>query len=303
MKSNRIQLLGLAGLIGMSACVDLNEEIVAGVTAGYYETAAGLEDAVDAAYSGLNDHYAQERNMTMLEYGTDIWTKGADGSHKHWNDYTPQLQPSTSYAREQWDLSYRAINTANAVINRAASIESGISEELKAQRVAEARDEDRLRALERGAEVTGVDFCEAGLELCRRKAPRGTYVFGDATHGQDIIADFNASQSDWKVVLEQFPQAAYNDSVTAAALAGNLPDILDVDGPITLDEATLARIAVLDGIGIGFFMEADVREVARGVLAAGTRFCLDPQTVFERGVDGITHGPELRPAVEEPVVE
>lgn len=47
-----------------------------------------------------------------------------------------------------------------------------------------------------------------------------------------IIADFNASQSDWKVVLEQFPQAAYNDSVTAAALAGNLPDILDVDGPI-----------------------------------------------------------------------
>lgn len=47
-----------------------------------------------------------------------------------------------------------------------------------------------------------------------------------------IIADFNGSQSDWKVVLEQFPQAAYNDSVTAAALAGNLPDILDVDGPI-----------------------------------------------------------------------
>ena len=46
-----------------------------------------------------------------------------------------------------------------------------------------------------------------------------------------IIADFNASQSDWKVELQSFPQAAYNDSVTAAALAGNLPDILDVDGP------------------------------------------------------------------------
>lgn len=40
---------------------------------------------------------------------------------------------------------------------------------------------------------------------------------------------------------------------------------IDVDGPITLDEASLARIAVLDGIGIGFFMEADVR----GDLAAG----------------------------------
>lgn len=46
-----------------------------------------------------------------------------------------------------------------------------------------------------------------------------------------IVSDFNASQSDWAVSLESFPQGAYNDSVTAGALAGNLPDILDVDGP------------------------------------------------------------------------
>lgn len=46
-----------------------------------------------------------------------------------------------------------------------------------------------------------------------------------------IITDFNGSQTDWKVELQSFPQAAYNDSVTAGALAGNLPDILDVDGP------------------------------------------------------------------------
>jgi len=47
-----------------------------------------------------------------------------------------------------------------------------------------------------------------------------------------IISDFNASQSDWSVTIESFPQIAYNDSVVAAALAGNLPDILDVDGPV-----------------------------------------------------------------------
>jgi DNA-binding transcriptional LysR family regulator len=35
---------------------------------------------------------------------------------------------------------------------------------------------------------------------------------------------------------------------------------VDVDGPITLDEASLARIAVLESIGIGFFMESDVRD-------------------------------------------
>ena len=48
----------------------------------------------------------------------------------------------------------------------------------------------------------------------------------------EVIADFNGAQADWKVELQSFPQAAYNDSVVAGALAGNLPDILDVDGPV-----------------------------------------------------------------------
>lgn len=69
-----------------------------------------------------------------------------------------------------------------------------------------------------------------------------------------IIEDFNTSQADYAVKLEEFPQNAYNDSVTAAALAGNLPDILDVDGPnmpnwawsgylqpLNLPEATVAN--------------------------------------------------------------
>jgi DNA-binding transcriptional LysR family regulator len=36
--------------------------------------------------------------------------------------------------------------------------------------------------------------------------------------------------------------------------------LVDVTGPLTLDEASLARIAVLEGIGLGFFMEPDVRD-------------------------------------------
>lgn len=42
---------------------------------------------------------------------------------------------------------------------------------------------------------------------------------------------------------------------------------VDVDGPLTLDEASLTRIAVIEGLGIGFFMEADVRDdIAAGRL-------------------------------------
>jgi len=42
---------------------------------------------------------------------------------------------------------------------------------------------------------------------------------------------------------------------------------VDVTGPITLDEASLARTAVLEGIGFGFFMERNVRaEIEAGRL-------------------------------------
>lgn len=45
------------------------------------------------------------------------------------------------------------------------------------------------------------------------------------------------------------------------------PIQVEVNGPITLDEASLSRIAVLNDVGIGYFMESDVREdIAAGQL-------------------------------------
>jgi DNA-binding transcriptional LysR family regulator len=42
---------------------------------------------------------------------------------------------------------------------------------------------------------------------------------------------------------------------------------IDVEGPITLDEASLSRIAATNGVGIGYFMEADIRDdIAKGRL-------------------------------------
>lgn len=48
---------------------------------------------------------------------------------------------------------------------------------------------------------------------------------------------------------------------------GNSAQQIEVQGPITLDEASLARTAVMAGVGLGYFMEQDVREdVAAGRL-------------------------------------
>lgn len=61
-----------------------------------------------------------------------------------------------------------------------------------------------------------------------------------------IIDDFNASQSDYVVVLEEFPQESYNESVTAAGLSGDLPDIIDVDGPVMPNWAWSGFLQPLD---------------------------------------------------------
>src|SRR5690606_20772372 len=134
----------IAGVgLGLTACLSLDEKIVSGVTASYFETAAGLEDAVEAAYNGLYGHYAQERSFALLEYGVDIWAGGADGSHKQFNLYDQRLNSTTAYANEQWNAGYQAINAANAVISRAPNV-TGMSEATKTRRIAEARF---LRAL------------------------------------------------------------------------------------------------------------------------------------------------------------
>lgn len=70
-----------------------------------------------------------------------------------------------------------------------------------------------------------------------------------------IVSDFNEANTDYNISLEAFPQGSYNDSIVAAALAGKLPDIIDVDDPVmpnwvwagymqplTIDESVIANL-------------------------------------------------------------
>ena len=61
-----------------------------------------------------------------------------------------------------------------------------------------------------------------------------THSAGNPAEMENInkwIEEFNASQTDWKLEVQAFPQGAYNETVVAAALSNSLPCILDVDGP------------------------------------------------------------------------
>lgn len=63
---------------------------------------------------------------------------------------------------------------------------------------------------------------------------------------EKIVADYNASQDDYEVVIEAFPQGAYNDSVSAAAASGDVACIIDLDGPIMPNWAWAGYLAPLE---------------------------------------------------------
>src|SRR4051794_8435765 len=61
-----------------------------------------------------------------------------------------------------------------------------------------------------------------------------------------VIKEFNASQDKYRVKVEYFPQRAYNDAVVAAAMAGDTPCLLDMDGPVMPNWAWAKAIVPLD---------------------------------------------------------
>jgi hypothetical protein len=136
MKKILLICCGLA-LVSQSCQDVLQEEIVSGITPEYYNSAAGFEDAVKASYQPLRSWYGTQRGFTLTVFGTDTYTKGADGGYKYVNDYTPNLNAGVDYIRDTWNDFYRGINTANTVIDRAPTAK--VAEATKAIRLAEAR--------------------------------------------------------------------------------------------------------------------------------------------------------------------
>jgi hypothetical protein len=121
------------------SCQDaLQEDVVSQIGNDYLNTAKGLEDGVNAAYNSLRVWYGKERGHNMTEFGTDIYTNGADGSWKFMNTYTNQFDSQNGQVRELWDQLYEGINTCNAVIDRSVNV-TGVNEATKKQRIAEVK--------------------------------------------------------------------------------------------------------------------------------------------------------------------
>ncbi|GMQ28402.1 RagB/SusD family nutrient uptake outer membrane protein [Algoriphagus confluentis] len=131
--------LFFAGLAFATSCEDaLQEDVISQIGTQYLNTPKGIDDAVNAAYSTMRVWYGTERGNNFTEFGTDIYTNGADGSWKFMNTYTNQFDSQNGHVRELWDELYRGINTCNAVIERAPNV-TGMDATTRAQRIAEAK--------------------------------------------------------------------------------------------------------------------------------------------------------------------
>jgi starch-binding outer membrane protein, SusD/RagB family len=130
--------LGLTALAAMPACVDLDEQLVSGVSSQFYASPQGVEAAVNATYSHLRQFYGQESSIALMEFGSDIWTHGGEGGYKHFNRYDPGLNPSAGQLSQIWNGMYRGINTANSMLDRVDDV-VGMNPTIRDVRVAEVR--------------------------------------------------------------------------------------------------------------------------------------------------------------------
>ena len=84
-----------------------------------------------------------------------------------------------------------------------------------------------------------------------------------------LVEQFNATtgaELGLTVQLTQIPEAGYTDAVNAAAAAGDLPDVIDFDGPVLANFAWGGNIVALDDC-----ISADLKDnLLPSIVEAGT---------------------------------
>jgi hypothetical protein len=139
MKKYKYYIIAIISLtIVTFSCDTLDEEIVSGVTAEYLDTPDGLDAGVNAAYSYLREWYAQETGCNITVFGTDEFTHGGHGGNWDIDKYGAGLNAENGNFWNLWASFYQAINTCNAVIDRATASEV-LTEAEKTPKIAEAR--------------------------------------------------------------------------------------------------------------------------------------------------------------------
>lgn len=138
MKKILIWITVTVAIASFTACKKyLKETVVAGVSYQLYETPAGIEGALVAAYNTLRLDVQGENLLTFSDAGTDLFTVGSDGNTT-WNEYLVTLGSLDSRAGSFWDYHYSGIGQCNVTLDYLPKV-TGMDDARKKVIDAEAR--------------------------------------------------------------------------------------------------------------------------------------------------------------------
>ncbi len=135
------------GLVASSAaCIDLDEQLITGVSSEYYSTPDGLNAAMVASYAQLRSFYGREQLISLFQAGTDTWSDAdqAGSNNREFGSYSGGLNPSVAPLANTWNPAYQMINTLNAALDRGPAVQ-GVPASTKSRLLGEAHF---LRAFE-----------------------------------------------------------------------------------------------------------------------------------------------------------
>lgn len=116
-------LLGLVGLTTSCSKI-LDEEPRTVFTTEYLKTSSGIQNAVNALYSGMRFNYGPMGAMLIMNNGTDEITSGDQGFNQtgevQLGNYT--INSDNGHILTPWNRNFSHINLANAVINFAPEV-------------------------------------------------------------------------------------------------------------------------------------------------------------------------------------
>ena len=109
-----------------------------------------------------------------------------------------------------------------------------------------------------------IAFTLGGLSAAQETITLWRHASADAETEvfQQTVDDFNNSQSEYKIEVQNLPQGDYTTAVTSAALANNLPCIVDVDQP---DLANYAWAGYLQTLGLPTSLTDQLIPTALGI--------------------------------------
>jgi hypothetical protein len=212
MKRILLSTFGLvAGAATFAGCVDLDENLISGVSSQYYSTPDGLNAAVVAGYGQLRNFYGREQLLSLTQVGTDTWMAAdqSGSNNKDFDNYGGGLNSTVAPVANTWNPAYQAINTLNAALERGPNT-SGISPTVKKTLLAEAHF---LRALNYFTLVQ--TFGDVTLSLKENQGVVATAVRDPAAEVyKAILADLDTAVADLPVTQPDVGRATRGAALT-----------------------------------------------------------------------------------------